>query len=307
MTKYHTIQLNIGDFLSGTVHMDAQEIGAYTMLIMAHYQAGEEGLPYDDKRLARMAKVSPKVWKNIKEVILEKFKIVNDGAPKVVHHRIVSELRKASKVSAQNSAKALKKHRSCHATAEPQHSHGKAIQYTIPNIEKEDTNVSSKKDDQIQRFEFEFERFWEAFPRQRRGSKQNAKTTYRTALARASPDEIFSGLQAYADSDEVKHGFAKGAAAWLNDDRWTNDYSEKVKYVKSNGGNRRYTDQDALDEVLAELEQNDQPEQGQERPDCSLGSAMLCDSRHLRQDTRAVENSYESDDRGFKAILGELH
>ena len=37
------------------------------------------------------------------------------------------------------------------------------------------------------------------------------------------------GTRAYAASEEVKKGYAKGAAAWLKDDRYNNDYSYKVE------------------------------------------------------------------------------
>lgn len=70
-----------------------------------------------------------------------------------------------------------------------------------------------------------FAELWEIFPRQRRGSKEAGLRAYRAALARASPAEILAGAASYAASDEVARGFAKGAAAWLNDDRWTTDYA----------------------------------------------------------------------------------
>ena len=70
-----------------------------------------------------------------------------------------------------------------------------------------------------------FEPFWQAYPRQRRGSRAKALQAYLRALSRASPEEIQSGLDAYRASDEVARGYAKGAEAWLNDDRWTVDYS----------------------------------------------------------------------------------
>lgn len=75
-----------------------------------------------------------------------------------------------------------------------------------------------------------FEDFWKLFPKQRAGSKAKAHAAYRQALKRASHDEIMGGLKAYAVSDEVARGYAKGASAWLNDDRWTCDYG------KSGGG-----------------------------------------------------------------------
>jgi hypothetical protein len=66
-----------------------------------------------------------------------------------------------------------------------------------------------------------FLKFWEAYPRQRRGNKDKAFQAWSNACERAKPEEILSGLNAYARSDEVAKGFAKGAQAWLNDDRWT--------------------------------------------------------------------------------------
>lgn len=71
----------------------------------------------------------------------------------------------------------------------------------------------------------DFEIFWEAFPRQRRGGKENAYRAYTNALSKTTKEEIHAGLQAYIHSDEVVRKFAKGAAAWLNDERWASDYT----------------------------------------------------------------------------------
>lgn len=70
-----------------------------------------------------------------------------------------------------------------------------------------------------------FEEWWDLFPRQRRGSRQKAEEAYLKALKRATEQEIHDGTRRYAGSREVRDGYAKGAAAWLNDDRWTSDYS----------------------------------------------------------------------------------
>lgn len=86
MTHVIEVPFHIGDWLSGTMHMDGTEVGAYFMLCMAHYQAGEQGLPDDDVKLARIGKVSLKVWNKIRPTIAEKF-IIEDGfwrSPKVI-------------------------------------------------------------------------------------------------------------------------------------------------------------------------------------------------------------------------------
>ena len=83
------VQFHIGDFLSGVMHMDGAEIGAYTMLIMAHYQAGEKGLPDNDERLKRITKTNTKVWNRIKNVVLEKFENKNGFW---THDRVLKEI-----------------------------------------------------------------------------------------------------------------------------------------------------------------------------------------------------------------------
>ncbi|TXH10074.1 MAG: helix-turn-helix domain-containing protein [Spirochaetes bacterium] len=93
-----------------------------------------------------------------------------------------------------------------------------------------------------------FDEFWEAFPRQRRGSKDKAMKAYTSACLRASEGAIIQGTHAYARSDEVARGYAKGAAAWLNDDRWTNDYTTKPEGM--NHGRSKKTPDEELKEWL---------------------------------------------------------
>lgn len=91
-----------------------------------------------------------------------------------------------------------------------------------------------------------FEKFWEAYPRQRRGSKEKARKAYLRALSRASPEEIHAACEAYAASDEVRRGFAKGCEAWLNDDRWTVDYAAKQGGNDGRSKNGNHGNQAAL-------------------------------------------------------------
>lgn len=74
-----------------------------------------------------------------------------------------------------------------------------------------------------------FPEFWELYPRQRRGNKDKAEKAYRKAADRDSEGSIIAGLRDYCDSEEVSKGFAKGAEAWLNDDRWKNNYTKGTK------------------------------------------------------------------------------
>ena len=85
--------------------------------------------------------------------------------------------------------------------------------------------TNTKKDFQYQRFK----EFWDIFPKQRRGSEDNAIRAYKKAVTikGATEEEIINGARKYAVSQEVRDLFAKGAASWLNDDRWKVDYSAK--------------------------------------------------------------------------------
>ncbi len=127
VTQIFEIPFHIGDFLSGTIHMDAEQTGAYMMLLVAHYNAGAEGLPNDDKQLARIAKVSPRVWKRIKPILEQKF-IVNENF--WAHEKCRKVLRKIQERSNAARGNALKKHASGDADAQPQHSQGDAIHLT---------------------------------------------------------------------------------------------------------------------------------------------------------------------------------
>lgn len=104
-----------------------------------------------------------------------------------------------------------------------QQSHGD-VTVTPPEQNRTDTEINPLTP--LQGDDGSFEEFWMLFPKQRAGSKAKALAAYRQALKRASHDEIMGGLKAYVESDEVARGFAKGAAAWLNDDRWTCDYGK---------------------------------------------------------------------------------
>ena len=115
MVNIHTIPLNIGDFLKDTLHMETREVGAYILLFIAHIQSGEDGLPHDPKKLARIAKVSNKVWKNSLSVhILEHFHMMphptgNPTLTRLVNDRCLEVIREVHHRSEQNSRNAHKR------------------------------------------------------------------------------------------------------------------------------------------------------------------------------------------------------
>ncbi|MCI0699373.1 DUF1376 domain-containing protein [candidate division KSB1 bacterium] len=81
--------LYVGDYLADTGHLRAIEHGAYLLLIMHYWQKGS--LPNDDRRLASIARVSPKEWAGMRKTILSFF----DDDEGWVHSRIEAELKKS--------------------------------------------------------------------------------------------------------------------------------------------------------------------------------------------------------------------
>lgn len=94
-------------------------------------------------------------------------------------------------------------------------------------IQKSVTYSQLRPEDQDQIFC----RFWELYPRQRRGSKQKAYKAWLSAQKRENitGQQILSTVEAYAKSDEVKRGYAKGCEAWLNDSRFLCNYENTTK------------------------------------------------------------------------------
>ena len=63
--------LYVADYLKDTGHLSAAEHGAYLLLIMHYWSTG--GLPKEDRRLAAIARMSPKEWSESRDTIAEFF------------------------------------------------------------------------------------------------------------------------------------------------------------------------------------------------------------------------------------------
>jgi uncharacterized protein YdaU (DUF1376 family) len=85
--KIHWMPLYVADYRNKTTHLNAQQHGAYLLLIMHYWTHGR--LPADDEQLARIAAVRDAEWKKIKPIIAAFF------GPEWTHARIDDELAKA--------------------------------------------------------------------------------------------------------------------------------------------------------------------------------------------------------------------
>lgn len=107
--------------------------------------------------------------------------------------------------------------------------YGKNLDYNNTKTTS-NTEIINNTKKEISKEKKEFEDFWAIYPKQRAGSKAKALVAYLKVLKekRATEEHLLAKVKEYANSREVREGYAKGCAAWLNDDRFNSDY---------NGGN----------------------------------------------------------------------
>ncbi len=146
MTNAPFMQLYVADYLADTQHLTTEQHGAYLLLLMTMWRnAGS--LPNDEKKLARIARVSMKRWHIIAGDVMAFFDI-SDGH--ITQKRLSEELQKAVSKSEKRKtsgslggkAKSLKNNEQGLANASVLLKH--SSEPDIRNIKK-DTNVSQKK------------------------------------------------------------------------------------------------------------------------------------------------------------------
>lgn len=69
MSQAPIMPLAVDAFIADTTHLDATETGAYLLIIMATWRNNGAPLADDDKRLARICKMSPARWRRIRPVL----------------------------------------------------------------------------------------------------------------------------------------------------------------------------------------------------------------------------------------------
>jgi len=98
--KYPWMPLFWGDFLANTMHLSAQEAGAYLFLI-AHAWEHDGEIPSDRVRLARIAHVRQDQWNKVWSAVQNFFEI-KAGGPSIdryTHRRVTDELHRLGKIS----------------------------------------------------------------------------------------------------------------------------------------------------------------------------------------------------------------
>ena len=95
--------LYVADYLADTMHLATMQHGAYLLLMMHHWRAGD--LPDDDRQLAAIARLAPAEWGEIAPVIRPFFDAV-DG--RLTQKRLVAEMERARGNKTVNIARATR-------------------------------------------------------------------------------------------------------------------------------------------------------------------------------------------------------
>lgn len=114
---FHYAQWHIGDYIAGTMGMTLETEGAYQRFLMRLYQRGKP-LPDDDRFMATAMALSLRVWKRLKDALIDLGKIIVRGGC-LTNSRFEQERRKraediqkranAARVRWENSRKVLAK------------------------------------------------------------------------------------------------------------------------------------------------------------------------------------------------------
>lgn len=101
--------LYISDYRRDTAHLSAAEHGAYLLLIMRYWEAGN--LPTDERQLARIACMTPAEWRKARATVASFF------GPGWTHKRIDAELARAEEISSKRRASAKQRYSKTSANA----------------------------------------------------------------------------------------------------------------------------------------------------------------------------------------------
>ncbi|UXN69925.1 DUF1376 domain-containing protein [Devosia neptuniae] len=259
MAEFPHMPLATDAYLADTLHLDAQQHGAYLMLLIVAWRTrGVPSLPNDDKILARYAKVDPRTWQRIRPTIMAFWELGSDNrwtqkkqleVRVAAHKRAEAARDKASKrwgpKSLENNdrgdARAVQG--DCQADATITNS---TIVEKEPNGSLSETAVSDLPKPSRKRIAYpdDFEAAWRAFPTTPNMSKAEALPEWKklTPDERATVLPSISGYRAFLKADPNHppihfcrylskrrfEGFASGAASGPE------DWWKRLTYARTN-------------------------------------------------------------------------
>ena len=209
MTSLPYMQLYVSDYLADTAHLNAQQHGAYMLLLMNYWQRGK---PLDNtgNRLAYVARMTAEEWEDNCDILAEFFWVDGDIW---THARVENDLAKVREKSEQASFAGVKS-----GVQRKRNARSTEMQDELnePSTDVEQTlNHKDKDKDKDKNI---FEQFWQIYPL--KVGKGTASKAWLKAIKRGSPQMITEGAERYANDPNRDPEFTAHPATWLNADRW---------------------------------------------------------------------------------------
>lgn len=220
--------LYIGEYLADTMHLSAEENGAYLLLMMHYWRHG--AIKNDATVIQQIARIKPS--RVSKEIVLTVSKFFEEKNGYLYHRKLDNQIIKAkekqkNRSSSLEKARTTKAEKNASVTGLPLKSD---IKKDITNvISKEKTDTEDKSSEIISTF---FGKFWPAYPSngRSRGSKQKAYERYQKLYQHH--DAIMEGVKRYEAYLKATGELNKDAVTWLNQRCWEDDYSYRVSEQK---------------------------------------------------------------------------
>ena len=96
-----------------------------------------------------------------------------------------------------------------------------------PSLSQRDEPITMNLSENNKNMLIDFEAFWQVYPR--KVGKGQARLAFKTALRKATKDELVSAASTYAESvRSTEQNFIPHASTWLNGERWLDQTSQSV-------------------------------------------------------------------------------
>lgn len=272
MAEFAALPLFTDALLSDTLHLSDAEMGLYMRLLVLLWRSPECRIPNDKAWIAKRLGRSPLQYDSDIAPIIAEFCVTSGNY--IFQKRLLKEFEytREKKAKSKNAAQARWGNQNAEKRGEtPKNADvpsvpDKPLEYNdlqlclddaptptpTPSFKKERERETGSAVTITDDFEKWFqEKFWDPYPKARAGDKEAAKRAMKKALTKTKKEEIEDGVTRYAASSEVARGFAKGAAAWLNDSRWTSEY---VPAPRGSGGKRPNQKASGMDKILRTAE-----------------------------------------------------
>ena len=215
MSSLPYMQLYVSDYLADTAHLNAEQHGAYLLLLMNYWQRGK---PLDNSgdRLAFVARMTPEEWEDSRDILAEFFWIDGDIW---THARVENDLAKVREKSEQSSNAGKKSALARKMTEQSEReSNDRSTDAQRPFNHKDKDKDKEEDKDKEQTIHESFDSFWSVYPI--KIGKATALKAWVKAVKRGTPQIIIEGAERYATDPNRDPAFTAHPSTWLNGDRW---------------------------------------------------------------------------------------